>query len=106
MVDYIYGRGPSLVSSKRPHMFATEIVMYVDFFEKQVARCNYTPRENKVLQEFKVNLENGMDFCLDIAGRQPYQGENLASISSCVEQQRARLMAIYADFENKSTVSC
>ena len=106
MVDYIYGRGPSLVSSKRPHMFATEIVMYVDFFERRVARCNYTPRENKVLQEFKVNLENGMDFCLDIAERQPYQGENLASISSCVEQQRARLRAIYADFESKSTVPC
>ncbi|MEF9427624.1 MAG: hypothetical protein L0956_10865, partial [Candidatus Mariimomonas ferrooxydans] len=80
------------------------IVMYVDFFEKQIANCSYTLRENKVLQEFKSNLENGMDFCLNIAGRQPYQGENLASISSCVEQQRARLQAIYADFENKSAV--
>lgn len=104
MVDHIYGRGPSLVSSKRPHVFASEIVMYVDFFEKQVANYSYTPRENKVLQEFKSNLENGMDFCLNIAGRQPYQGENLASIPLCVEQQRARLQAIYADFENKSAV--
>ncbi len=106
MVDHIYGRGPSLVSSKRPHMFAREIVMYVDFFKKQAAHCSYTPRENKVLQEFKSNLENGMDLCLNIAGRQPYQGENLASIPSCVEQQRARLQAIYADFENKSAVPC
>ncbi len=105
MVDHIYGRGPSLVSSKRPHVFASEIVMYVDFFEKQVANCSCTPRENKVLQEFKSNLEKGMDFCLNIAGRQPYQGENLASIPTCMEQQRARLQAIYADFENKSAVS-
>lgn len=105
MVDHIYGRGHSLISSKRPHMFAREIEMYVDFFEKQVTRCSYTPRENKVLQEFKSNLENGMDFCLDVAGRQPYQRENLASIPLCVKQQRVRLRAIYADFENKSTVT-
>lgn len=99
MVDYIYGRGPSLVSAERPHMFAHEMVMYVDFFEKQVARCTYTPREIKGLHEFKNNLENNMDFCLDIARRQPYPGENLASIPPCVERQRSRLRSIYASFE-------
>ncbi len=104
MVDHIYGRGLSLVSPERPHMFAREIEMYVDFFEKQVARCGYTPREIKVIQTFKVNLENGMDFCLEIAERKPYSGENLASIPPCVEKQRARLRNIYAGFEKKSTV--
>jgi len=101
MADHIYGRGPSLVSSERPHMFANEIVMYVDYFEKQVTHCTYTPREIRTLQEFKNNLEEGMDFCLSIAQRQPYQGENLASIPSCVERQRARLKSIYASFEKK-----
>ncbi|MCK4729265.1 MAG: hypothetical protein KAT27_10095, partial [Desulfobacterales bacterium] len=101
MADHIYGRGPSLVSSERPHMFANEIVMYVDYFEEQVTHCTYTPKEIRTLRAFKKNLEEGMDFCLSIAQKQPYQGENLASIPSCVERQRARLKSIYASFEKK-----
>ncbi len=105
MVDHIYGRGPSLVSSERPHMFAKEIAIYVDYFEKQVTRCAYTPKEIRTLQAFKKNLEEGMDFCLSIAQKQPYQGENLASIPSCVEMQRARLRSICAGFEKKAKIT-
>ena len=105
MVDHIYGRGPSLVSSERPHVFAKEIVMYVDYYEKEVTHCTYTPREIRTLQAFKKNLEEGMDLCLRIAQKQPYQGENLASIPSCVETQRARLKSIYANFEKKVKIA-
>ena len=101
MVDHIYGRGPSLVSSERPHMFAKEIEMYVDYFEEQVTHCTFTPKEIKILHAFKKNIEEGMEFCLSIAQKQPYQGENLASIPSCVERQRARIESIYANFEKK-----
>jgi hypothetical protein len=104
MVGHIYGRGPSLVSCERPHMFAKEIVMYVDHFEKQVACCTNTPRELKPLEEFKNNLEEGMDFCLAIARKRPYQGENLASIPSCVKRQRARLRVIYGNLVKKETL--
>lgn len=75
--------------------------MYVDYYEKEVIHCTYTPREIRTLQAFKKNLEEGMDLCLRIAQKQPYQGENLASIPSCVETQRARLKSIYASFEKK-----
>src|SRR5690606_2108832 len=34
MVDHIYGRKASLVSAERPHMFANEIILYVDYVEK------------------------------------------------------------------------
>ena len=101
MVDHIYGRAPSLVSSERPHMFAKEIVMYADCFEERVTHCTYTPKEIKTLHVFKKNLEEGMDFCLSIAQKQPYHGENLASIPSCVKVQRARLKSICANFEKK-----
>lgn len=104
MVDHIYGRRPSLVSSQRPHMFANEIVLYVDYFEKQVARGQYTPKEIKSLQEFKDNLEKSMDFCLDIGRRQPYPGENLASIPPTVERQKARMKSLYAGFEKKCAI--
>ncbi|MBU4013494.1 MAG: hypothetical protein KJ550_08515 [Proteobacteria bacterium] len=99
MVDHIYGRGPSLVPSERPHMFAKEIEMYVDYFERQVNNCNWSPLEVNTLKEFKKNLEEGMNLCLIIAQKQPFEGENLASIPPCVEKQKARLNSIYSDFE-------
>lgn len=99
MVDHIYGRGQSLIPAERPHMFAKEIEMYVDYFEKQVKICDYSHREVKTLKEFKKNLEKGMNLCLSIAQKQPFEGENLASIPPCVEKQKTRLESIYSDFE-------
>jgi hypothetical protein len=99
MVDHIYGRGSSLVSSKRPHMFAKEIVMYVDYFEKMVADSSLTPSAVKTLLEFKNNLEAGLDFCLEIAHQPPYPGENLASILVFVERERSRLRSICNGFK-------
>lgn len=99
MVDHIYGRGPSLVSSERPHMFAKEIVLYVEYFEKMVADSSLTPDAIKALLEFKNNLEAGLDFCLEIAHKPPYPGENLASILVFVERERARLRSICNDFK-------
>ena len=105
MVDHIYGRGESLVPSERPHMFAKEIEMYVDYFEKMVQRCRYTDMEIKKLREFKTNLENGMELCLHFAEKIPYEGENLASIPPCVEKEKARLNFIFAEFENEILVT-
>jgi len=101
MVDHIYGRSSSLVSSKRPHMFAKEIVMYVDYFEKMVADSSLTPSAIKALLEFKNNLEAGLDFCLEIADKTPYPGENLNSISGCVERERVRLKSLCNGFEKQ-----
>jgi hypothetical protein len=101
MVDHIYGRGPSLVSSKRPHMFAKEIVMYVEYFEKMVADSSLTTAAINALLEFKNNLEAGLDFCLEIAHKEPYPGENLASISVVVERERLRLRSISNGLKEK-----
>jgi hypothetical protein len=101
MVDHIYGRGPSLVPSKRPHMFAKEIVMYVEYFEKMVAESSLTAAAIKALLEFKTNLEAGLDFCIEIAHKEPYPGENLESISIVVERERVRLRSISSGLEEK-----
>jgi len=94
MIDHIYGRRPLLVSPQRPHMFANEIEMYVDYFEKIVKRSSHSSHNIKNLWEFKNNLEAGLDLCFEIAQKQPYNGENLASLSTCVEQQSIRLKSI------------
>ena len=36
MTDHIYGRGESLVSAERPHMFCQELELYVNFYEKLI----------------------------------------------------------------------
>ena len=57
MVDHIYGRGPSLVPLKRPHMFVKEIEMFMDDFEKKVLSSSYTKKEITTMLEYKQNLE-------------------------------------------------
>ncbi len=105
MVDHIYGRGPSLVPPERPHMFAKEITMYVDYFEKLVDRCDASVRAEKSIREFYANMEASLDFCLAVANEQPYENENLASIFPCVQEQRERLRALYARFEEGAKVT-
>ena len=105
MVDHIYGRGASLVPSERPHMFAKEIEMYVDYLEKLVGQCSYSNRESKTVREFYENLNASIDFCLRIASEDPYEGENLASLSACAISQRERLRSLYVKFEEHSLVT-
>lgn len=95
MVDHIYGRGTSLVPIDRPHMFASEIVLNVDYFEKLVTRPDITDQEAADLSEFKTNLENGMDLCVEISRSAPYAQENLDSIPPIVDREKARLRKLF-----------
>lgn len=94
MVDHIYGRVPSLVPPERPHMFAKEIVMNVDYLEKLVMEKKGSFEKLDVLTEFIENLEKGMNLCLEISDQDPFPDENLASIGLCVREQRVRLDSI------------
>jgi hypothetical protein len=102
MTDHIYGRGPSLVPPERPHMFAKEIEMYVDYFEKQMLENSHANKEIDTMTQFINNLEQGLDFCLEIAQKPPFPGENLKSISDCVKKQKNRLNRIYSRFNENS----
>jgi hypothetical protein len=94
MVDHIYGRGESLVSSDRPHMFSQEVELYVTYFEKLLSTMEMNEAGKSYLKIFMENLENGIDFILSIAERKPYEGENLETVVSFVLNQRERLHAI------------
>jgi hypothetical protein len=99
MVDHIYGHQKSLISEERPHMFAKELVMYVDYFEDLVQQSENPEADLKKLKRFKSNLENGMEYCLEIAEAEPYESENLASIPTTVKEQSTRLTQIFREFE-------
>jgi hypothetical protein len=94
MVDHIYGRGPSLVPKERPHMFAQELVLNVDYFEKLLSGDGSI--DSNALREYKENLEQGIALCLDIARTTPYADENLASLARCAKEQQLRLNSLYS----------
>lgn len=94
MMDHFYGRGEPLVPAERPHMFAKELVMTVDFYQKLIEESDGCGRELDRLAGIKANIEAGMRICLDIARQEPYPGENLASIPPCVTAQKERLATL------------
>lgn len=97
MVDHIYGRRESLVPDERPHMFAKELVMYVDYIEEILDQIDPDNDEGqyKKMNKMRKNLEKGMKVCLDIADSNPYPGENLQSIKTTVENQQLRLSKLF-----------
>lgn len=99
MTDHIYGRGPSLVPENRPHMFAREMVMYVDYLESLLNQSDSDSIQLKKLNKIRKNLVNGMDDCLEIAKLEPYDNENLGSLRSAVYEQRERLEKLFNEVE-------
>lgn len=91
MVDHIYGRGESLISPERPHMFCQEIELNVTYFENLQKTMERDAAGAKYLDAFRQNLEDGMDLCEELARRPAYPNENLASIAPFVRAQRERL---------------
>ncbi len=96
MADHIYGRGECLVPKERPHMFAKELVMYVDYLESLMEGVSPDQSEFGKLKRIKKNLEDGMEECLRISELKPYQDENLKSIQSTVEIQKVRLEDMFS----------
>lgn len=92
MVDHIYGRADSLVPGERPHMFAKEMAMYVDYVEELL---NQPETNMRKLKKIRTNLEKGMDICLKISESKEYPGENLASLRQAVKAQKKRLDSLF-----------
>ena len=100
MVDHIYGRSESLISADRPHMYAKEIMMYVEYFEQQLDQCAYTKNEMATLDEFIFNLTTGIDYCIKEAqSGSSYGDENLDSISRVADEQKIILGHLITRYE-------
>lgn len=100
MVDHIYGRIPSLVPSHRPHMFATELKMNVDYFESLLIRCSSDPHQQKSLLEFRSNLEKGVRLCMQLSERPAFGQENLLSLKQEALRQQKRLMSLVERYDD------
>lgn len=96
MADHIYGRGASLVPETRPHMFAKDLLLYVDYFERLVRRFVESGDPGlEYLREFKENLESGMAYYGPLFTAGAFPGENLASLSAEILTQSLRLEELW-----------
>ena len=98
MMGHFYGKTDSIVPAERPHVFAKEISMYVDYYEEQAAQSDKSTKSIKKLDSIKENLESGMAYCLDIAKKKAFKDENLASIPKCIEFEQKRINKIYKSY--------
>lgn len=96
MVDHIYGRIEPLTPANRPHMFARELTMYVDYIEQLLAQAGGDEKQIRRLGKMKSNLETGMDVCEKIAAEKPYETENLNSLAETTRIQRNRLEELFS----------
>ena len=95
MMEHFYNKRKSLISIERPHMFAKEIQMYVDYFDKLLKESELNERVSKTLKDYYENLQSGMEYCRNFSQKQPFTSENVESIKSWVDEQQIRLEEIY-----------
>ncbi len=97
MVNHIYGRIPSLVSEQRPHMFAKELRMYVDYISERTILSEPGTPDWRKLEKMKKNLLEGMEYLMEISESKLYGDENLSSLAASVIQERERLESIFSE---------
>jgi hypothetical protein len=71
MVSHIYGRINLMTNPQRPHMFITELMLYVDYFRDEFQRCSLSlsSRTPKYFEEFRQNLLTGIEHYHGVADR-------------------------------------
>jgi hypothetical protein len=106
MVAHIYGTGTSLVPENRPHMFAKDLGMYLDYFEKLVKRHQQGGDPSLAyLAEFKTNLEAGIKYYAPVLKGDWFPGENPESLKSALLEQSARLERLWAELPLQTSSS-
>jgi hypothetical protein len=95
MMAHFYNKQKSLVSKDRPHMFAKEIQMYVDYFDRLIKNSDFNERTKKTFNEFYENMKSGMEYCRTFSQKQPFTSENIGSINVWIDEQSIRLEEMY-----------
>ncbi len=69
MTDHIYGRRNILTNPNRPHMFITELQLYIDYLKEQLNDDNLTgqfSKKKKYYQTYYKNLKSGIKYYLQL----------------------------------------
>ncbi|MDG5767798.1 hypothetical protein QA596_10000 [Balneolales bacterium ANBcel1] len=96
MIDHIYGRGKSLVPEERPHMFAKEMSMYVDYVGEQLRQLDFSDAKAvKKIKTLRDNLVDSMVYCRELASGERYGDENLMSLMEAADREEKRLHQLF-----------
>ena len=71
MVDHIYGRKDILINARRPHMFITELSLYIRFLKEKLEEGFNTDQltsMQKYFVSFYQNLRNGISYYYNLPG--------------------------------------
>lgn len=99
MVDHIYGRGDSLVASERPHMFALEVKLYVDYFQNFLM-SGKGGESQEYIEIYCQNLFEGMDYTSKLtAEAEAFADENLKTAPAYISEQKSRLESLYSQWK-------
>jgi len=112
MVDHIYGRASLINGRYRPHMFITELSMYIDYLKKEVKKCISTPdaKQVKYFAEFRQNLAEGIEyyrnlFSETLDGVQEKQKQILQELSDLKENLDNFIASNRSVFESSPTAT-
>lgn len=69
MIDHIYGKTSIIFKRERPNIFVNEARMYIDYLKAETVEKigELTGKQVRYYNEFKVNLENGLEYYKGLA---------------------------------------
>lgn len=101
MVDYIYGRGPSLIPEQRPHMYAKEISMYTDWVDSLMLMMSGDEKLRARLQKILTNFEQGLEYCESLLTTNFMEDENQASLEHACSEAREWLNRVSSEVDSE-----
>lgn len=105
MVDHIYGRIASLVPEERPHFFAKELSLNINFFEKKIRNHRFLPFSEKEFNEYKKNIQSGFDYCRELTQKTPFKFENIESLKEILEDLEFKFDHICLKYQNQLEIA-
>ncbi|MBC9932071.1 hypothetical protein [Chitinophaga qingshengii] len=99
MTDHIYGRDNILKGSNRPHMFLTELKLYLDYLAEQLAKArreDTLAQQQKYYRGFCGQLANGIDYYYRLTETGVLSADELLPGLEQATQQLTEIIQVYA----------
>lgn len=95
MVDHIYGKINLKLNPERPHVFAKELQLYVDYLKADIARtmANKPAKYDAYVQKFQKNLQEGIRYYQELLNSQKIDSDEV------IEKMKQQIQQLGADFQ-------
>ena len=96
MAAHIYGRANIMTHPDRPHMFISELKMYINYLKKEITSSLPEPTEKQIkyFSEFRKNIMDGVLYYKTLIPKISQEGEK------CREKMKNELASLQSDLES------